>query len=174
LLSTFVHAAELRNFTSAGRRLGISSTAVGKAIVRLEERLGVPLFVRSTRSVTLTAEGQTFLRCRRILAEIEAAEAEMAQSNGAPEGRIRVSMPQTGMLLTPAITAFVAAYPKIELDIHFSDRIVDLVEEGFDVVLRTGPAADSALAATRALSSRVAFQVQARSSCNWWLSVSKT
>ena len=145
-LSTFVHAAELRSFTSAGRRLGISSSAVGKTIVRLEQRLGVQLFVRSTRSVTLTAEGQAFLeRCRRILAEIEAAETEIAQSHGEPAGRIRVSMPLTSVLLTPTITAFAAAYPKIELDIDFSDRIVDLVEEGFDVVLRTGPATDSML-----------------------------
>ncbi|NVN09632.1 LysR family transcriptional regulator [Nguyenibacter vanlangensis] len=145
-LNTFVQAAELRNFTSAGRRLGISSSAVGKTIARLEERLGVRLFVRSTRSVTLTAEGQAFLeRCRRIFAEIEAAEAEMAQSNGVPAGRLRVSMPLTGMLLTPAISAFAVAHPNIELDIDFSDRLVDIVEEGFDVVLRTGAAADSTL-----------------------------
>lgn len=145
-LSTFVLAAELRNFTSAGRRLGVSSSAVSKTIVRLEQRLGVQLFVRSTRSVTLTAEGHAFLeRCRRILSEIEAAEAEVAQSQRDPAGRIRVSMPQTGMLLTPVVTAFAAAYSSIELDIDFSDRIVDLVEEGFDVVVRTGPATDSAL-----------------------------
>lgn len=145
-LGTFVQAAELRNFTSAGRRLGISASAVGKAIARLEDRLGVRLFIRSTRSVTLTAEGQAFLeRCRRIFAEIEAAETEMAQCNGMPVGRLRVSMPLTGMLLTPAVSAFAAAYPDIELDIDFSDRLVDIVEEGFDVVLRTGAAADSAL-----------------------------
>jgi DNA-binding transcriptional LysR family regulator len=152
-LSTFVQAAELRNFTSAGRRLGISSSAVGKTIARLEERLGVRLFVRSTRSVTLTAEGATFLeRCRRIFAEIEAAEAEMAQSSGVPTGRLRVSLPLTGMLLTPVISDFAATYPKIELDIDFSDRLVDIVEEGFDVVLRTGVTTDSALM-TRVLGS---------------------
>ena len=76
-LNAFVQAAEARNFTVAGRQLGVSSSAVGKAVARMEERLGVRLFHRSTRSITLTAEGALFLeRCRRIFSEIEAAELE--------------------------------------------------------------------------------------------------
>jgi len=145
-LNVFLQAAELRNFTAAGRRLGISASAVGKAISRLEERLGVQLFLRSTRSVTLTTEGEIFLvRCRRIFAEIEAAEADFSSSTATPAGRLRISVPLTGMLLTPAIAEFARAFPLIELDIDFSDRLVDIIEEGFDIVLRTGSATDSRL-----------------------------
>ncbi len=144
-LNVFVQAAEARSFTAAGRQLGISSSAVGKAVARLEERLGVSLFRRSTRSITLTAEGAQFLeRCRRIFGEIEAAEQELAQAN-APKGRLRVSLPLVGMLLMPAIGEFVAAYPQIELDLDFTDRMVDVIDEGFDVVMRTGEVSDSRL-----------------------------
>ncbi len=145
-LSAFVHAAELRSFTAAGRKLGISSSAIGKTVARLEQRLGVRLFHRSTRSIALTPEGETFLRrCQRIFAEVEAAEMEMAQTTAAPRGKLKVSMPLVGTLLTPALSAFSRAYPEIELDLDFSDRLVDVIEEGFDVVLRTGEAADSQL-----------------------------
>ena len=84
-LNAFVKAAEARNFTVAGRQLGVSSSAIGKAVARMEERLGVRLFHRSTRSITLTAEGVLFLeRCRRIFSEIEAAELELSQAHKAP------------------------------------------------------------------------------------------
>src|SRR5437879_13703737 len=79
-LNAFVRAAETRSFTLAGRQLGVSSSAIGKAVARLEERLGVRLFHRSTRSVTMTAEGALFLeRCRRIFSELEAHELELSQ-----------------------------------------------------------------------------------------------
>lgn len=145
-LSTFAQAAELRSFTAAGRKLGISSSAVGKTIMRLEERLGVRLFNRSTRSIALTTDGEAlFARCQRIFAEVEAAEAEIAQSHQMPRGRLRISMPLVGTLLTPALASFSRAYRDIELDLDFSDRLVDVIEEGFDVVLRTGAALDSQL-----------------------------
>ncbi len=145
-LNVFVRAAETRSFTEAGRQLGISSSAVGKAISRLEGRLGVRLFHRSTRSIALTPEGATFLtRCQRIIEEIEAAEAELALATAAPRGRLRVSMPLVSTLMMPVIGAFMKAYPDITLDIDFSDRMVDVIEEGFDVVTRTGDAADSTL-----------------------------
>jgi DNA-binding transcriptional LysR family regulator len=145
-LNVFVQAAESRSFTAAGRLLGVSPSAVGKAIARLEERLGVSLFHRSTRSITLTTEGALFLdRCRRIFGEIEAAEQELAQSIDAPKGRLRVSLPLVGMLLMPAINEFIESFPQIELDLDFTDRMVDVIEEGFDVVIRTGEVSDSAL-----------------------------
>lgn len=145
-LNIFVRAAETRSFTEAGRQLGVSSSAVGKAISRLEGRLGVRLFHRSTRSITLTPEGALFLtRCQRIVGEIEAAETELALANSAPRGRLRVSMPMVGKLLMPAIGEFIKAYPDITLDIDFSDRLVDIIEEGFDVVMRTGDVSDSQL-----------------------------
>lgn len=145
-LSAFVRAAEARSFTVAGRQLGLTASAVGKAVARLEERVGVRLLHRSTRTVSLTAEGAMFLeRCRRILAEVEAAELELAQTQGAPRGRLKVSLPLVGILMMPPICGFMRAYPEIELDLDFSDRLVDVIEEGFDVVLRAGEVADSRL-----------------------------
>jgi DNA-binding transcriptional LysR family regulator len=145
-LNAFVQAADTRSFTAAGRQLGVSSSAIGKAITRLEERLGVRLFHRSTRTITLTPEGACFLeRCRRILCEIEAAELELAQTQGAPRGRLRVSLPLVGMLMMPALTDFMRAYPAIELDLDFTDRLVDVIDEGFDAVVRAGEVSDSRL-----------------------------
>jgi DNA-binding transcriptional LysR family regulator len=149
-ISMFVQVAETRSFTKAGRQLGVSSSAVGKAIARMEERLHVRLFHRSTRSITLTAEGSVFLeRCRRILSEIEAAEAELSGLAGNPRGRLRVGTPQLGGLMMPAFDGFMERYPEIELDIEMSDRMVDVVEDGFDAVIRTGELTDSRLAARR-------------------------
>ena len=145
-IAFFVQAAENRSFSAAGRVLGISSSAVGKSVARLEERLGVRLFHRSTRSITLTAEGALFLeRCRRILSEIEAAELELSETRLAPRGKLRVSLPLVGGLVMPALTAFMHRYPAIELDVDFSDRLVDVVTEGFDAVIRTGEPTDSRL-----------------------------
>lgn len=146
----FVQVAETRSFVAAGRQLGISASAVGKSVARLENRLKVRLFHRSTRSMTLTAEGQLFLeRSRRILDEIEAAGRELSQVDATPRGRLRISLPLASSLMLPALGAFMQAYPDIELDLDFSDRLVDVIEEGFDAVIRTGPPTDSRLSARR-------------------------
>lgn len=145
-ITAFVHAAEARSFTAASRRLGISASAVGKAIARLEESLGVRLLHRSTRTITPTAEGAAFLeRCRRILGEIEAAECELALAQDAPRGLLRVSLPLAGMLMMPTLTGFMAAYPDVELDLDFTDQLVDIIDEGFDAVVRAGEVDDSRL-----------------------------
>lgn len=145
-IAAFVHAAEARSFTAASRRLGISASAVGKAITRLEESLSVRLLHRSTRTITLTAEGAVFLeRGRRILGEIEAAEHEFALAQNAPRGRLRVSLPLAGMLMMPTLCAFMLAYPEIELDLDFTDRLVDVIDEGCDAVVRAGEVSDSRL-----------------------------
>lgn len=145
-LGVFVQAAETRSFTVAAQQLGVSPSAVGKAIARLEDRLGVRLFHRSTRSITLTAEGTIFLgRCKRIFDEVEAAEMEIARTMSAPRGKLRVGLPMVGTLLMPVIGQFVRAYPEIELELDYSDRLVDVIDEGFDAVLRTGDATDSRL-----------------------------
>ncbi|MFC3608481.1 LysR family transcriptional regulator [Stutzerimonas tarimensis] len=146
----FVQVAETRSFVAAGRLLGVSASAVGKSVARLEEKLGVRLFHRSTRSVTLTAEGTLFLeRSRRILAEIEAAELELSQATAAPRGRLRVSLPLVSSLVLPVLGEFMREYPEIELDLDFTDRLVDVIEEGFDAVVRTGDPTDSRLSARR-------------------------
>lgn len=145
-LRTFVRAAETRSFTAAGRDVGVSASAVGKTIARLERHLGVRLFHRSTRTVRLTAEGTRFLeRGRRILAELEAAERELGDARGTPRGKLRVSMPLASSLMMPALSAFMRAYPEIELELDFSDRLVDVVGEGYDAVIRAGALGDSRL-----------------------------
>jgi DNA-binding transcriptional LysR family regulator len=142
----FVQSAETGSFVAAGRQLGLSASAVGKAVTRLEQRLGVRLFHRNTRSMTLTEEGRLFLeRCRRIFAEVDTAEAELAHANLTPRGRLRISLPLVGMLLMPVLTSFMRAWPEVQIDLDFSDRLVDVVEEGFDAVIRTGQPSDSRL-----------------------------
>ncbi|HEX7852369.1 MAG TPA: LysR family transcriptional regulator [Sphingobium sp.] len=145
-IKVFIQAAEARNFTLAGRTLGISSSGVGKAIARLEDRVGVRLFHRSTRSIALTPEGTRFLeRCQRILSELELAENELSETQQAPRGKLHVSLPLVGMLMMPVLTRFMRIYPLIELDLDFTDRLVDLIHEGFDVVVRTGEVTDASL-----------------------------
>ncbi|WP_287497306.1 LysR family transcriptional regulator [Pandoraea sp. CB10b_02] len=149
-LDAFVRVCTSRSFTETGRQLGISASAVSKAIARLEARLGVRLFHRSTRTVTLTPEGAMFLeRCRRILCEVESAEAELMQTREAPRGKLRISLPSVGTVFMPKLGDFKRQYPDIELDIDYSDRLVDVIEEGFDAVIRTGPPSDSRLIARR-------------------------
>src|ERR1700740_2862662 len=144
--NAFVQAAESRSFTVAGRQLGVSSSAIGKAVARMEERLGVRLLQRSPRSITLTAEGVLFLeRCRRIFSEIEAAELELSQTQEAPRGTLRVGLPLVGTLMMPTLVAFMRVYPEIMLDLDFSDRVVDVIGEGFDAVVRFADAGDTRL-----------------------------
>lgn len=148
--TVFVQVAETRSFVAAGRLLGVSASAVGKSVARFEEKLGVRLFHRSTRSITPTAEGLLLLeRSRRILSEIEAAQAELSQASSAPRGRLRVSLPLVSTLVLPVLADFMHEYPDIQLDLDFSDRLVDVVEEGFDAVVRTGEPADSRLVARK-------------------------
>ncbi|MDT3723105.1 LysR substrate-binding domain-containing protein [Pseudomonas oryzihabitans] len=145
-LRAFVHAADLRSFKAAGEQLGVSSSAIGKAIQRLESQLCVRLFHRSTRAINLTKEGDLFLaRCRKILGELELAQAELAQETAKPQGRLRVSFPVANALFTPLVMEFMAAYPAVNLDVDVNDRIVDVINEGFDVVIRSGAPQDSRL-----------------------------
>lgn len=147
-LQTFVRVADTRSFVDAARVLGVSAAAIGKSIARLEEGMGVRLFHRSTRSVALTAEGQMFLlRCRRILAEAEAARSELSERAGTAQGRLRISLPTVSDLVLPLLSDFAGLYPDIVLDLDFTDRMVDVVDEGFDAVVRVGEPADSRLAA---------------------------
>lgn len=148
--TVFVKIAETGSIVAAGRSLGISASAVGKSLIRLEEKIGVRLFHRNTRSINLTAEGILFLeRSRRILAEIEAAEMELSQAIKSPKGRLRVSLPLVSSLVLPVLSDFMQEYPEIELDLDFADRLVDVIEEGFDAVVRTGTPTDSRLKALK-------------------------
>ncbi|WP_186120695.1 LysR family transcriptional regulator [Burkholderia gladioli] len=147
----FVRTAETLSFVAAGRKLGISASAVGKTIARLERSLGVRLFHRTRRRVTLTEEGRHFHeRCHRILEELRDAEATLSASAQTPRGRLRVSLPVIGYrFLLPVLPAFSTRYPDIELDLDFNDRLVDVVEGGFDAVIRSGQLSDSSLMSRR-------------------------
>ena len=147
----FVRAAETLSFVAAGRQLGISASAVGKNIAKLEESLGVRLFHRTTRRISLTQEGTLFLdRCRSLLEGLHDAQAMLSRAAQAPRGRLRVSLPTVGYrFLLPILPEFKRLYPGVELDLDFSDRIVDIVEEGFDAVIRSGALTDSSLMSRR-------------------------
>jgi DNA-binding transcriptional LysR family regulator len=151
-LAAFVHAAERHSYVAAARIAGVSPSAIGKAIARLEARLGVRLFNRTTRSISLTDEGTAFYeRCKRIIDDLEDAEASLMESRRRPRGRLRISAPHIvgHHLLMPILPAFVERFPEIELDIDFEDRITDLVTEGLDIAIRSGELADTGLIARR-------------------------
>jgi DNA-binding transcriptional LysR family regulator len=149
-ITVFVRVAESRSFVATSRTLGVSASAVGKSIARMEQKLGARLFHRNTRSINLTAEGAMFLeRCRRILNELEAAEQELFMTTESPKGRLRISMPQVGNVMFVQLARFMERYPEIQLDLEFTDRLVDVIEEGFDAVIRTGVLNDSRLMARR-------------------------
>ena len=151
-ISLFVQAAEAGSFARAGDRIGLSRSAVGKGIARLEERLGARLFHRTTRSQSLTEAGQAFYeRCRRILGELEAAEADLDSGRAAPAGRLKVTAPVLvgRRCVAPVLLDLMSRHPALRLEISFTDRPADLVEDGFDLAVRAGPLPDVAGLAAR-------------------------
>jgi DNA-binding transcriptional LysR family regulator len=140
-LRVFVRVLDRGNFTLAANDLGITPSAVSKLVSRLEDRLGVRLLERSTRRLALTPEGETFLsRARRIVADIEEAEAEVARVRGAPRGKLRINSGTAFGLhqLAPALAEFLARYPEIDVELSITDRLVDLIEEQSDIAVRSG------------------------------------
>lgn len=141
-LRVFVRVMERGSFSAAASDLGLTPSAVSKLISRLEDRLGARLLARSTRRLALTPEGETFLsRARRIVADIDEAEAEVMSVRGAPRGRLHVNSGTAFGLhqLAPAFADFLARYPEIDLELSITDRLVDLIEEQADIAVRTGP-----------------------------------
>lgn len=134
------------SFSEAARSIGRTASAVSKAIARLEERLGVLLFHRSTRHVTPTEAGEAFAeRGRAIVAELSALERDMAKDR--PEGLVRIatSAVYAGFILAPLLDRFHAAYPAIHIELCLSDRVSPLAEAGMDLAIRAGPLPDSSL-----------------------------
>lgn len=150
-VTAFVQTAETLSFVAAGRALGISASAVGKSVARLEQELGVRLLHRTTRRVALTDEGRLFHeRCRRVLDDLDEARDLLSDKAATPAGRLRVGLPTIGYrFLTPHLAEFRAANPRIELELAFDDRLVDVIESGLDVVIRSGELTDSTLVARR-------------------------
>ncbi|RKP53647.1 LysR family transcriptional regulator [Pararobbsia silviterrae] len=151
---TFVQVVEAGSFAQAAERMHLTRSAVGKAITRLETRLGVRLLHRTTRTQTLTTEGHAYYaRCVRALAELESVEAAFDTSRVEPEGRLRVSVPEAfgHLCVAPVLLGLAHQYPKLQIDISFTDRFTDLIEEGLDLVVRIGELRDSSVLAARHL-----------------------
>jgi DNA-binding transcriptional LysR family regulator len=148
----FAETAKRGSFAAAARELGLSASAVAKAVARLEDHLGLRLCHRTTRQVALTSDGhELYERCRRIVDEIEALRDDAAGARAEPSGTLRLSVPLTlgRAVVVPAVAALARRHPKLGVDIALSDRYVDLVKEGLDAALRIGHLPDSSLVAQR-------------------------
>lgn len=150
--ATFAAVVDCGGFSAAALRLKVTKSAVSKQVSRLEERLGARLLNRTTRRLSLTEAGQAFHQhCLRILAEAEDAELAVSQLHASPRGLLRVSAPMSfGVThLAPALCPFLARYPDLTLEVSYDDRLVDVLAEGVDVVVRITRLADSSLIARK-------------------------
>lgn len=146
----FVTVAEMGSFTRAADSLGLQKGRVSTAVRKLEEDLGARLLHRTTRSVQLTEDGRLFhARARDLLADVDDLQSMFASDRVAIRGRLRVDLPSevARTTIVPALPAFMETYPELELEVSSTDRQVDLVQEGFDCVLRLGPIGDESLIA---------------------------
>ncbi|MGL6514613.1 LysR family transcriptional regulator [Aeromonas hydrophila] len=153
-LDLFASVVEAGSFAQAAEQLHLTRSAVGKGIARLEQRLGVQLFHRTTRSQSLTEEGALFHRhCLRALEEVRLGEAALASNKLTLNGSLKVSMPVLfgQQCVAPLLLELAQAHPGLALSLSFSDRKVDLVEEGLDLVIRNGEPPDSLDLAARRL-----------------------
>lgn len=149
-MHAFVMAAELGSYARAAERLNLSAQMVAKHVTALEQRLGARLLNRTTRRQSLTELGHAYYeRCKHILTEAEAADSLAQIMNDTPRGKLRVTAPVTfgSYSLMPLITAFLRDNPDVEIDLHLTDRFVDLVEEGYEAAFRIGPLATTGLTA---------------------------
>ena len=151
-MALFAHVVQARSFTGAAQRVGIAKSAVSKRIALLEERLGVRLLTRSTRKLSLTTDGMQFYEhCAALLSTVEAAEEAMSSASHVAKGVLRINAPVTlsQLHLGRAVSRFLLAYPEIEVHLHADDAIVDVVDGGFDMVVRMAQLSDSTLVARR-------------------------
>lgn len=142
----FITVVDQGSFTNAAEVLGLTGSAVGKIITKLEKRLGIQLFHRTTRRLALTPEGEIWLQsCRRLVEELEATQSLLSQENNSPTGRIRIDLPTTfgRRYIFPTLLEMIHRYPQLDLSVTFQDRAVDLIQEGIDVVVRIGELKDS-------------------------------
>jgi DNA-binding transcriptional LysR family regulator len=148
----FVHAVEAGSFTGAAARIGLSKSAVAKSVARLEERVGARLLERTTRRLGLTAEGRTYYEsCLKVIAELSSVEALLAARRQEVSGLLRVSLPVSfgPRWVMPVLLDIARDHPELQLDVSFTDRRVDLVEDGVDLVVRLGDPGDMASLAGR-------------------------
>ncbi|MHA1567929.1 MAG: LysR family transcriptional regulator [Alphaproteobacteria bacterium] len=151
-MTAFVEVAKASSFSAAARRLGMSTTAVSRHVAELERSLGVALLRRTTRHVSPTEAGARYLpRAAAILEEIAWLDAETGAIAAAPRGKLKITAPPSvgNDWIAPLAVDFAEAYPEIELELEFTERLVDLVAEGFDAAIRSGPLASSSMIAHR-------------------------
>jgi DNA-binding transcriptional LysR family regulator len=151
-MQAFARVVEAGSFTKAAETLHMSKTSVTQLVQQLEARLRVKLLNRTTRKVNVTADGAAYYeRVLRLLADLDDAETSLSSASALPSGRLRVDVPSplARMILVPALPAFHARYPDIQLDMGVSDRMVDLIGENVDCVVRGGELTDQSLMARR-------------------------
>lgn len=156
-IAAFVAAVRAGSYTRAAVTLGLTRSAVGKSIVRLETRLGVRLLNRTTRSLSLTDEGRImYERCRQILEDLEEVDSTMALRRVVPTGRLKLTASQSfgQRHILPLVGEYLRQWPELQADVSFSDRYVDIVEEGFDIAIRIGDERDD----SRLLSRTIGWQ----------------
>lgn len=157
-LKSFARVAETKSFSAAAVQLGLAKSVVSKQIARLEDSLGLRLFHRTTRRLSLTEAGARLLEsAQRILAELETAETLASEFQAAPRGRLRINVPMSFGIhhIAPAIADFCVRYPDIQIDMDLTDRFVDLVNEGYDLAVRIAEIKDTSLIARRLAPSRM-------------------
>lgn len=157
-MQTFAAVVDAGSFVKAAEALGLSKAAMSRHVGELETRLGVRLLQRTTRRLSLTEEGQVFYaRSKELLAGVDEAEAEITSRSGAASGLLRINAPFTfGILhLAPLWGVFRSQYPQVELDVTLADRVVDLVDEGYDVAIRIATLPSSTLISKRLASTRM-------------------
>jgi DNA-binding transcriptional LysR family regulator len=157
-MASFVSVVDEGTFIGAAHAIGLSKAAISRHLNDLEHRLGVRLLHRTTRNLSLTAEGQAFYaRCRELLADLQNAESEITSQSGAPSGLLRVNAPLTfGVLhLAPLWGQFADLYPRVSLDVTLGDRVVDLIEEGYDLAIRISPITSPMLVSRKLASTRM-------------------
>ena len=148
----FVAVMEAESFAGAAQRLATSNGQASKLISRLEQELGVQLFKRSTRALAATEIGRAYYeRVKRLLDDYDTLNDDIRNTSDSPSGKVRISAPVTfgSMQLATHLIAFAKQYPSIELDVSFSDRLVNVVDDGFDLALRIGNLSDSSLIARK-------------------------
>ena len=151
-IESFCRAAEVGSFTAAAEQLGVTPASVSRAIGRLEERLGVRLFTRTTRSVRLTSDGALYYaQCQQALEQIAEAERAITGRQREPRGLVRVSVGTVygHHRVVPLLPGFMSAYPRVDVELNVSNRNIDFVEDGFDVAIRLGEPRDSRLIARK-------------------------
>ncbi|KPF51141.1 LysR family transcriptional regulator [beta proteobacterium AAP121] len=156
-IESFVAVATKGSLTAAALAEGVAPAVIGRRIDALEERLGVKLLVRTTRRITLTHEGSAYLEdCQRILAELASAEASVSAGGVKASGHLRITAPAGfgRRHVAPLVPRFVAEHPEVSLSLNLSDRVVDIVNEGFDCAVRVGDLPDSSLVSVRLADNR--------------------